>query len=268
MTKKFTVNKLLNSYMRVVLWLLVVISGILALAMSSRAEEPKSISYSGLLVPTADVASPSAVGGYFLTFPTGLAGQFAFSISNHATVLLYGGVLGFPPGFLASPALRIHLLRPSQKKWGLAVQAQSGVGVTFWGGEGGGGNFNALELVASSPLKPSRIHFGMALHTMPGSEYKTGWKRAKKYDFRNPQSTLFISGEHRFEKVAFSTELIWIAINADEGWDSAFAGLIGVDFSFGRTSLKVNTGVFTYRFGSGNPNTLPVPPVIALRHRF
>ena len=66
------------------------------------------------------------------------------------------------------------------------------------------------------------------------------------------------------KKVGIFMELVWAAIGADQGWDSAFAGLIGSKFIFSKTSLKLGAGLFVWKFGSGNPSILPAPPIIAL----
>lgn len=224
--------------------------------------------YSGLLVPTADPAPGVDLGISMLSFPASAIGHLAFPLFSRATVILDGGLSGYPVGFGGSVALRLHLRKPNAEHWGFAVQAQSALGVLFSGGEGGGGFVNALELVVSSPIKATRIHFGGALHTMPGSEYEPGWEEAKEYDFKNPQTSTFISWEHKGKRAGIFTEIIWMAVGADDGWDSALVGLIGGKFTLGRTNLKLGTGILIEKFGSGRFRILPAPPVVSLVSTF
>lgn len=220
--------------------------------------------YGGILVPMADPARQPVVSGYLLTLPAGGAGQVAVPISHRMTASLYGGFFGYPAGFFGSAFLRGHILRTDSTRWGLAIQAQSGAAVAFSGGEGEGGIVNGIAIVASSPMKPTRVNFGAALHTMPGSEYQTGWRNSKRYDFKNPQPTFFVSGGHTFRRSTVFTELLWIAPGADDGWDSVIAGIIGGEFSIGRARLKLGTGLLMQKPGTINPRTLPVPPIVAL----
>jgi hypothetical protein len=142
MKDNFAIKSPMKSHLSSVILFVILIYGISVFVLPSQAqtlmlEGRQATSYKQLLVPTADPASQSTVGGYLLTFPVGSAGHLAFSLSDRTTVLISGGILVFPPRFLASPALRAHLLRPSVRTWGLALQAQSVVSIAFWGGEGG-----------------------------------------------------------------------------------------------------------------------------------
>jgi len=229
------------------------------------AEVPAGeIYYSGLLVPTADPVQSLTIKGYLATFPVGAVGQVSFPITRYLTGSVYGGISGYPAGFLGSVYLKAHILQPDSRHWGLAAQAQWGVATVFSGGEGSGGMVSALELAVSSPVKPTRVHFGAVLHTMPGSEYKAGWENAKDYDFKNPQPTVFASFGHTFKNVTIFAEAFWVAMGADEGWDSVFATVLGGSFPVGRGKLKIASGVLIERFRSSNPRTLPVPPIVAL----
>jgi|GEM_PF-2203549 len=234
-------------------------------SMTGKAMAPH---YTELLVPTADVVLRPTSDVYFLILPAGGIGQISFPVTRWVTTSLYGGVFGYPQGFFGSAYLRVHLLRPNATRWGLALQTQSGMAVAFPGGEGNGGAVSGIAIVVSSPMRPTRVSFGTALHTMPGSEFKPGWEKAKNYDFRNPQPTFFLSGGHTLRRVSVFTEVLWIAPDADDGWDSLIAGLIGSGFSFGRTNLKVGTGLLLRKPGTMSLSTLPVPPVVALTTRF
>lgn len=217
-----------------------------------------------MLLPSADEAPELSVGVSMLSFPPGASGKIAFPFLSRATILIDAGLLIYPSGFGISGASRFHILKTSSRKWGVALQLQSLAGFAFWGGEGGGGVINAVELIASSPIKSNRINFGFALHTMPGSEFKPIWEKAKKYDIKNPQPTLFISFEHTGKRLGLFSENIIAAIGADDGWDSGFASLLGCKILIGKAKFKIGTGIAIQRFGTVNPITLPIPPIILI----
>lgn len=242
-----------------ILILVFVRSGVGVLAVSATGD-----AYAGILVPTADPASQPTVSGYLLAFPVGGVGRISFPITRRVTTSVYGGLSGYPAGLLGLASLRAHLVHPDSTRWGLAGQAQYGAATVLSGGEGTGGIVSGIALVASSPMKATRVSLGAALHTMPGSEFQPGWENAKDYDFKNPQPTFFVSGGHTFRKNTVFTELVWIAPGADEGWDSVIAGILGGEFSLGRAKLKVGTGLFVQKPGTINPRALPVPPIVVL----
>lgn len=248
---------------------MIIIFGILASPLYSSGIAPASGEasgpyYGGLLTPTADPAPCTSLGVSVLSFPVGGVGQISFPAARWLTASLYGGLSGYPAGFIGSAYLRAHILRPDTSHWGLAAQAQSGIASVFSGGEGDGGFVNAVALTLSSPMKPTRINIGAALHTMPGSEYQAGWENPKDYDFKNPQPTLFVSGGHTFRRSTISTEFLYIAPGADDGWDSVVAGILGGEFSISRAKLKIFTGILVQKPGTANPRFLPVPPIVAL----
>jgi hypothetical protein len=168
---------------------------------------------------------------------------------------------GLPPGGGASAALRLHILPSGPQSWGVAVQAQSLAGVYFSGGEDSGGMAHALGLVVSSPVRAARIHVGGALHTMPGSEFDEGQLEAREYDLANPQVAAFLAAEYGGQRFGVFTEILWAGIGADEGWDSAFAAVVGGTMRFRRSELVIGAGVLVNRFGSGQENFLPAPPM-------
>ncbi len=217
-----------------------------------------------ILLPSADSISDLNVGADVILFPPGVNGKIAFPFTDKSAILFDAGLLIYPPGIGGSTALRFSMLKPTSQKWGFAIQLQSLAGITFWGGEGGGGVINAGEIIISSPIKPNRVSFGFALHTMPGSEFKPGWEKAKKYDFKNPQPTVFISLEHTGRRFGIFSENIISAIGADEWWDSGFASLLGCKINLGKTKLKIGTGIAIERLGTTNPGTLPIPPIISI----
>lgn len=220
--------------------------------------------FGNILLPSADDTPEVGVGVSMILFPPGAGGKIAFPFTNKTTILFDAGLLIYPPGFGISGACRFHILKSSSQKWGIALQLQSLAGFAFWGGEGGGGVINAVELIASSPIKRNRINLGFALHTMPGSEFKPGWEKAKKYDFKNPQPTFFISFEHTGKRLGLFSENIITAIGADDGWDSGFASLMGCKILMGKAKFKVGTGLTIQRFGTVNPIILPIPPIILI----
>jgi hypothetical protein len=224
----------------------------------------KSELYNGMFVPTADPVSNVSTGVSLLTFPPAVFGKFASPLSQNIGIILDAGFMPYPTGLGGSVSLRFCLSKPDSDRWGVATQLQSIGGVAFWGGEGGGGLVNALEFIVSSPVRPNRINFGFAMHTMPGSEYKAGWDKAKKYDFKNPKPMLLLSVEHSGKKYGVYTEAFWAGIGADDNWDSGLAWLIGSKFIFGKVTLKVGAGLFVERVATTNPLLLPVPPIIAL----
>jgi hypothetical protein len=245
-----------------------VIFGMLVSPFSARGEPIDENwvdgSFKSLLVPTADPVYHTNMSLYLTSYPIGLIGQVAVPIGSHATTILYGGagvVLGDFEGLggVVSPSLRVHMMRPDGEQWGLAVQAQwIGGGLVSKGTESGS-TVSAIQIMASSPVKHTRTNFGVALHTMPGLEFNE-----KRYDFGNPQTTPFISGEYKIKKTTLFSEVIWIAINADEGRDSQLIGIVGCNFSFGRVDFKVGSGIFIHAFGSDDPDTIPMPPVFSL----
>lgn len=217
-----------------------------------------------ILLPSAEYTSELNVGVDTILFPPGVNGKIAFSLANRVNIIFNAGLLIYPLGFGGSGALRFIILKPTYKKCGIALQLQSLAGVAFWGGEGGGGIINAIEFIVSSPIKCNQINFGFALHTMPGSEFEPEWKKAKKYDFMNPQPTLFMSFEHTGKRFGLFSENIMFAIGADNGWDSVFASLFGCKISMGKAKLKIGIGIAIEKPGTVNPKTLPIPPIISI----
>lgn len=220
--------------------------------------------FGNILLPTADNVSEINFGADVILFPPGVNGKIAFPFINKATILFDAGLLIYPPGVGGSTSLKLIVLEPTSKKWGIAIQLQSLAGIAFWGGEGGGGIINAVEFIISSPIKSNRVNFGFVFHTMPGSEFKPGWEKAKKYDFKNPQSTVFASFEHTGKRFGIFSENIIAAIGADEGWDSAFASILGCKISLKKIKLKIGTGIAIKRLGTTGQLTLPLPPIISV----
>jgi hypothetical protein len=232
--------------------------------------------YSGLFVPTADVLPRVTGATYLLSFPPTLATQIGFSIYRIATINVVGGYLMEPwsdsHGVLGTASLKLHPLRPTPERWGLAGQVQwMGGGAVSGQGDGVAvaSNIIAFELIASSPVRSIRTHFGAAFHTMPGSEFSAGWDFARNYNFDNMQVSAFISGEARLDKrVNLFTEFIWAAIDADDGYDSAAIMPIGTQIRIGGAYLKISSGILFLKFGSSNSDVFPTPPIIGVTYLF
>lgn len=241
--------------------------------LSQPDEETLPPPYSGLFVPTAD-ALPRVTGvAYLLPYPPTLTTQIGFSIRQLATINVVGGYMMDPwsesYGFLGSASLKIHPLRPTPRRWGLAAQVQWMGGGAVSQGENVASNITAFELIASSPVRSIRTHFGVARHTMPGSESKPNWPGSRKYDFENMQVSAFISAEARLDKrVNLFTEFIWAAIEADGGRDSAAIMPIGTQIRIGGTYLKISSGILLLEFGSGYEDVYPIPPIIGVTYLF
>lgn len=245
-------------------------------ALSQPDEEALPPPYSGLFVPTAD-ALPRITGStYVLLYPPTLTTQIGFSIRQLATINVVGGYLMEPwsqsHGVLSTASLKIHPLRPTSRRWGFAAQVHwMGGGAVSGQGDGiaVASNIIAFELIASSPVRSIRTHFGAAFHTLPGSEFKPNWYDPRKYDFDNLQVSAFISAEARLDKrVNLFTEFIWGAIEADDGYDSAAIMPIGTQIRIGGTYLKISSGILFLRFGSGYADVYPVPPIIGVTYLF
>lgn len=239
----------------------------LAMAQAHDGADRRARLHGALLSPTADAARGLEVGVLASLRPAAGGGHIAFPAGNRMTVLLTGMLAGAPTGFGGSAAVRLHLRHTDAARWGLAVQAQSMAGVLFQRGEGSGGAAHALALVISSPVRPTRVSLGAALHTMPGSEYQAGWARARDYDLDNPQVTTFVAAERTGRRLGVFAELLWIAMGADEGWDSVLAATAGCKLLLGRSTLSVGAGILVERFGSGRASTRPFPPLATLTVR-
>lgn len=217
----------------------------------------------GLLVPTADAAPGLILGGFASASPVAAGGLATLPVGWHLSVTLGGGLAADPPGLGGAAALRVHLRPTTVDRWGLALQARSMGGVVIFNGEDRAELAHALALVASSPVRPARIHLGVALHTMPGSEYEEGWDNPEDYDLDNPQVAAFAAAEHMGRHLGLFAEALWAGIGADDGWDSVLTAVVGARLRVGRTTvLEVGTGIFVERFGSGRANLLPFPPVV------
>lgn len=232
--------------------------------------------YSGLFVPTADALSRITGSTYLLLYPPTLTTQIGFSIRQLATINVVAGYLMEPwsdsHGVLSTTSLKIHPLRPTAHRWGLAAQVQWMGGGAVSGSQDGfavASNIIAFELIASSPVRSIRTHFGAALHTMPGSEFKPAWYDPRTYNFDNMQVSAFISAEARLDKrVNPFCEFIWAAIEADEGYDSAAILPIGTQIRIGGAYLKISSGILFLRFGSGYADVYPLPPIIGVTYLF
>jgi hypothetical protein len=248
--------------------ILIVVFLIFMIPFAGEAYKPVDIGNlynNDLLVPDGKPTLKTAFTGHLLTFPVGVVGQLSVPVLNRTTVFIYGGFSAYPVGFIGSAALKLHLLIPDQNHWGLSTQLQWGIANTVWGGEGAaGGNIGTILVVISSPVKPTRFNLGAALHTMPGSEYKSGWKEAKDYGFKNPQPTIFLSVGQSIGRFTISSDLLWIAVGADEGWDSLFIGALSLEFPISRKGFKMSGGIIIERFGAQNTPVLPLPPIISL----
>jgi hypothetical protein len=214
-----------------------------------------------LLTPTADSAPGLILGTRVWSLPLAVGTRLVAPLGDHVTVLGDVALAGLPPGGGASAAVRLHILRSGPESWGLAAQVQSMAGAYYRGGEGRGGVAHALTVVVSSPMRAVRVHLGSALHTMPGSEFDEGALQAREYDLANPQVAAFLAAEYSWQHLGVFTELLWGGIGADEGWDSAFAALVGGKMRLGRSELVIGVGVLVNRFGSGQETYLPVPPI-------
>lgn len=186
--------------------------------------------YGGLLTPTADPAPCTSLGVYLLTFPVGGVGQASFPATRWLTASLYGGVSGYPAGFIGSAYLRAHILRPDTNHWGLAAQAQSGIASVFSGGEGDGGFINAVALIISSPMKPTRVNIGAALHTMPGSEIRPGGRTRRTMISRTRSRRSSYRADTRSEEAQYPPNccmllpgLTMVGIRSSQGfWEGNF----------------------------------------------
>jgi hypothetical protein len=232
--------------------------------------------YSGVFVATADPFSRPTGALYLLTFPPTLTGFFGFSIGGRVTLAAFVGFSTIPTaasGALASGLVKVHVLRPDERRWGLAGQLQwvGGGAVTEGDGEAGGaaGSVTAAQLIASSPLRRFRTHLGVALHTLPGSGYSPGDYGAQLYDFENLQTTIFVSAEKRITtRGSVFAEWIWGAAGADGGYDSAAVLLLGGQLRRGHTYYKLVIGALATQFGSGFETYVPIPPLVAVSHTF
>lgn len=218
------------------------------------------------LVPTADPLRSTTLAAYVLTLPPSLLAHASFPVGGPFSAFVYAGYLWFPEviGAAASGALKAVIFEPRLDRWGAAVQAQWIGGAAIWRGEGSGGTVGALELVASSPVRRTRVHLGAALHTMPGNEYEAGWTEAKRYDIENPQIALSLAAEHAFGRWSVGAEAIWGGIGADEGTDSVLGALAGVRYARGRFALRAGAGIAVDDFGTSRPAAVLAPPLVSL----
>jgi hypothetical protein len=229
---------------------------------NTEAAEQAFAPYDALLIPTADPVQNTSVDIYLLMFPPTAIGEFMIPLGDPMTIIFYGGYSVFGSqghGVIASASLKANIYPPNEKRWGVAAQAQWIGGGAIMRGAGGGGSITAIELMVSSPVRASRVHFGTALHTLPGSEFPGG-----RYDFTNPQTTLFLSGEHLIRQTSLFIEILWVAVGADEGYDSRLVALMGGKFKLGPAHLKAGTGILLNQFGSKYIELLPAPPILAL----
>lgn len=234
----------------------------------ARDTAPDARPRAGFLVPSADAAPGVVLSGMALAYPASGGASVMLPLGTRMTAILGGLLAGYPPGAGGAAALRIHLRHTDVERWGLAVQAQTMGAVVFLFGEGAGGTSCSLALVASSPIRPARIHLGVALHTMPGSEYEPGWEQSRDYGFDNPQVAAFVAGERTGRRLGIFAEALWAGIGADDGWDSTLASLLGGRLYLGRrTALDVGVGVILTRFGSGRTDVAPLPPLARLSVR-
>jgi hypothetical protein len=246
--------------MKVITVLLVValvISGWLPFPESVQAQDPAANRL--MLMPTAD-AFPrrTCFGLHVLPYPTTVVPQFNIPMGNRSTLLTYAGVgaevYSSSAWGLVSVALRYTFLVPDSSHWGMAVQGQLVGGVFLFGGKSGEplGGFGVLplgQLVVSSPQHPRRVHVGIAVHP----------------SLSDMPFTPFAGGELSISRrVKISSELIWVAPGADEGYDSFLLGLVGFRFKWEGTTLDLASGILIEHMGWGYPHKYPVPPIVAI----
>lgn len=213
-----------------------------------------------LLMPTADPISGATASLHLLAYPPALVGEASVPIAGRFSG---EGMLGYSwlpnsIGGIASASLRAQIRRGGADRWSLASRLQWIGGALITGGEGGGGMVSAAEILASSPPADTRVHGGLALHTMPGSS------ASGNYGFDNPQASAFAAIERRIGATRVIVEPIWAAIGADGGWDSTFLILGGVKFPVRRVQISIGTGVGWWTFGSGGAALFPVPPLFSV----
>lgn len=230
--------------------------------------------YTGQIIPTADPAVGFTAAAHLLTFPPVILLQVATPATKYMTPMGFIASGPWPLAAYGSAAVRFHILRPGPSRWGIAVQPQvigsSGAVDAEWLNRFVSALFQG---VISSPLQPWRIHFGAALHTMPGEEsyYHNDVFIIRKYDFKNMQTTVFARGEvttHN-KKATFFIEGFWLAMGTKEPEDSFALALVGIRFRFGKTWLSVSSGLV--HFGkkvsisdSGGFDYLPMPPLLSV----
>ena len=230
--------------------------------------------YTGQILPTADPAESFTAAAHLLTFPPVLLLQAATPATKWMTPMGFVAGGPWPLAGYGSIAIRFHLSRPGADRWGMALQPQligiSGAANAEW--------LNAyvataFQGVISSPLRSWRVHFGAALHTMPGREsyYRDDTFINNKYNFENLQTSVFTRGEVtlRNKKVTIFTEGLWLAIGAKDSDDSFAVGLAGVRFRFGRTWLSISSGAvyFTGKVRISDSSGLyiiPMPPLLSV----
>lgn len=242
-----------------------VCAGLLAGVPAHAQERPRHELTSGLLVPNADLIHGVVVQGHAFSVPAGLAGGLAFSLRDRVTLFAHAGA-GYYPSILytgAQAGLKLHVRRTAVDRWGVALQAQSMAGVELTS-EPRGGTAHALALIVSSPIRRARLHAGGALHTMPGSEFEQGWADARDYDLSNPQATVFLAGDVSGQRLGAFAEVVWAAVDADDGWDSVLVGTVGGKLVLGRWVMKLGAGLVEWRFLSGSSRLLPAPPVLSM----
>lgn len=215
---------------------------------------------SALLIPTADPVETTTASLHLLAYPPALAGEASIPFAGR---LAAEGMLGYSwlpnsIGGIASISLRTQLLRGGAQRWSLASRLQWIGGALITGGEGGGGMVSAAEVFASSPPSGTRVHGGLALHTMPGSS------ASGNYGFDNPQASAYAAVEQRIGAARVIAEPIWAAIGADGGWDSTFMLLGGVKFPIRSVQISIGTGVGWWTFGSNRAALFPIPPLISI----
>ncbi len=238
----------------------------------TRAEYPAV--YTGQIIPTADPAEKFTAAAHLLTLPPTLFLQTAIPATRYMTLMGWIGSGPWPPFIYGSAAVRFHILRPSFARWGIALQPQL-IGITSAvNKEWMDANLStSLQGVVSSPLRPWRVHFGAALHTMPGTEsyYEDGIFTREDYDFSNPQVSILARAEVTLKnkKTTFFTEGLWLAAGTKDKDDMFVVGLVGVRFRFGTTWLSISTGIVysgdRIRISDvGGWQVLPMPPLLSV----
>lgn len=215
-----------------------------------------------LLAPTADPLTRPFVGATVLTYPPSFIAEGGLPIRGRFSITGFLGYSWIPNGLggIVSAAVRAQLAVPTERRWGVVAIAQGIAGAAIINAEGAGLNqATAIEAAVSSPLRPWRAHAGVALHTMPGSEYPGG-----EYDWSNPQVTPFLSLERRFAWGSVQTESIWGAIGADDGYDSVLINQLGFHFHRGNLAFRISAGVAVDGVGSRGQSVFPVPPLLAV----
>ncbi|MFB3909105.1 MAG: hypothetical protein ACE15D_11960 [Candidatus Eisenbacteria bacterium] len=213
------------------------------------------------LMPTADPIPQPEIAGHALVFPPALVAELAVPVVPRLSVSGYFGGSWFLDTFggVLSASAKLSLTVPDGDTWGSAILAQSIGGFVVSRGEGEGGRIDAVAALVSSPVRPARFHGGLAVHSMPGSEYPGG-----RYDWSNPQVSFFGAGEWTRGRATYGFEALWGAAGADDGFDSTLLLLPAVRLRSGRIEWAITAGVGVQRFGSPVAGAFPVPPLVSV----